>query len=164
MRTKTVNPDLSIVLVQSLYENLNKFYVTQSTAKGSETVNTLIYRKDSLENVLQKQQGSLARATDRSRGMTYQSDQTGRLDLGVDLEITSTMYMEVVKNLEMARFNLENIRPVFSIIDYPFKPLPTDRINLYQYMAIFALVGAVLVSMLLVLGKMYADIMSGVRT
>lgn len=159
MNAETIDQDLSIALVYSLYDNLNAFYVLQSTAKGQETVNTLTRRKDSLENVLQKQQASLAYATDRSRGMTYQSQQTNRVDLTVDLNITKTMYMEVVKNLEVSRFSLENIRPVFTIIDYPLKPLPTNRKKPVRYMVIFVIVGCVMVGMMLVIGKMYRDVM-----
>ncbi len=163
MQVKTIDQDLSIALVYSLYENLNSFYVLQSTAKGQETVNTLTLRKDSLENVMQKQQASLAYATDRSRGMTYQSQQTNRLDLTVDLNITQTMYMEIVKNLEISRFSLENIRPVFTIIDYPLQPLPTNRKSPVRYIAIFVIVGCVMVFMMLILGKMYKDIMKDAK-
>lgn len=159
MRATTISPDLSIALVHALYENLSEFYVLQSTAKGIETVSTLSERKDSLENVLQQQQASLAHAIDRSRGMTYKSQQTNRLDLTVDVEITRTMYMEVVKNLEMSRFNLENIRPIFTIIDYPLQPLPTNRKSLFRLMAIFAIVGGVLAGVVLILRKMYIDVM-----
>lgn len=160
MHAETINPDLSIALIQALYENLSEFYVLQSTAKGIETVSTLTKRKDSLENVLQKQQASLANAVDRSRGMTYRSQQTNRLDLTVDVEIARTMYMEIVKNLEMSRFNLENIRPIFTIIDYPLQPLPTNGKSLIRFMMIFAIVGGVLAGMVLILRKMYVDIMS----
>lgn len=163
MRAKTIDQDLSVALVYSLYENLNAFYVLQSTAKGQETVNTLTSRKDSLENVMQKQQASLAYATDRSRGMTYQSQQTNRLDLTVDLNITQTMYMEIVKNLEISRFSLENIRPIFTIIDYPLQPLPTDRKSPVRYIVIFVIVGCVMVGMMLILGKMYRDIMKNAK-
>ncbi|MBY5956630.1 hypothetical protein KUV50_00690 [Membranicola marinus] len=159
MKAETIHPELSIALVYALYENLSQFYVLQSTAKGIETVSTLSERKDSLENVLQKQQASLASAIDRSRGMTYRSQQTNRLDLTVDLEITRTMYMEVVKNLEMSRFNLENIRPIFTIIDYPLQPLPTNRKSLIRLMVIFAIVGSVFAGMILILRKMYVDVM-----
>src|SRR5690606_36449705 len=105
-------------------------------------------------------QGQLAVVTDRSRGMTYQSQQTNRLDLDVDVSITRTMYMEIMRNLETARFSLENIRPVFSIIDYPLRPLNTNRQNQTMLMIIFAIVTAVLVTMWLILGKMCQDIMN----
>lgn len=160
MQATTIDQDLSVALIHALYEKLSEFYILQSTAKGEEIVNTLTFRKDSLENVLQKQQGQLAVVTDRSRGMTYQSQQTNRLDLDVDVSITRTMYMEIVRNLETARFSLENIRPVFSIIDYPLRPLNTNRQNQTMLMIIFAIVTAVLVTMWLILGKMYRDIMN----
>lgn len=159
MQAETIDQDLSIALIYALYDKLSEFYILQSTAKGEEIVNTLAYRKDSLENVLQKQQIRLAVATDRARGMTYQSQQTNRLDLDVDVSITRTMYMEIVRNLETARFNLENIRPVFSIIDYPLKPLPTNRKNLVQLVGIIGIVCGVLVTMILILRRMYRDIM-----
>lgn len=160
MQTQTIDQDLSIALVHSLYEKLSEFYILQSTAKGEEIVSTLTFRKDSLENVLQNQQVKLAVATDRARGMTYRTQQTNRLDLDVDVSITRTMYMEIVRNLETARFNLENIRPVFSIIDSPLKPLNTNRQNQTMLMIIFGIVSAVLITMALILGKMYRDIMS----
>ncbi len=159
MQAESIEEDLSIALIHAIYEKLSEFYILQSTAKGEEIVSTLTYRKDSLENVLQKQQVQLAIATDRARGMTYQSQQTNRLDLDVGVNITRTMYMEIVRNLETARFNLENIRPVFSIIDYPLKPLNTNRQNQVMLMIIFGIVSAVLVTMMLILGKMYRDIM-----
>lgn len=162
MMAETIDEDLSIALIYVIYEKLSEFYILQSTAKGEEIVNTLTYRKDSLENVLQKQQVQLAVATDRARGMTYRSQQTNRLDLDVEVSITRTMYMEIVRNLETARFNLENIRPVFSIIDYPLKPLSTNRQNRTMLMIIFAMVSIVLVTMVIILGKMYRDIMRSV--
>lgn len=159
MQAEAIDEDLSIVLIHAIYEKLSEFYILQSTAKGEEIVSTLTYRKDSLENVLQNQQARLAVATDRARGMTYRSQQTNRLDLDVEVSITRAMYMEIVRNLETARFSLENIRPVFSIIDYPLTPLNTNRQNQTRMMIIFGVVFAVLVTMFLILGKMYRDIM-----
>lgn len=163
MKAETVDEELSMSLIESLYTNLDRFYIIQSTAKGNETVTQLTLRKDSLENVLHKQQARLASAIDRSRGMTYQTEQTNRLDLRVDLEITQAMYIELVKNLEMSRYNLETIRPVFTIIDYPLQPLGTDRKNPVYFIGIFVIIAGFMTAMGLILRKIYRDIMQGVE-
>lgn len=119
----TENEDFSIALVESAYENLSNFYVMQSISQSKETVGILTSRKDSLETILESKQVNLASLKDASSGIIYSQYEVSQLNLTREVQIATTMYLEVVKNLEMARFNLSNIKPFFTAVDMPFRPL-----------------------------------------
>ncbi|WP_236974785.1 hypothetical protein [Membranihabitans maritimus] len=159
MQTTTPENALSILLAEKIYEILSNFYILQSISKSQETVDQLTARRDSLERILKRRQINLAVENDRSLGTIYQKDNVEKRDLSMDVQIIRTMYFEVVKNLETARFGLDNIRPVFTIIDTPMLPLRTDRKSLLISIILGSVIGVFLISIILFLSKTYNDLM-----
>jgi uncharacterized protein involved in exopolysaccharide biosynthesis len=46
-----------------------------------------------------------------------------------DIEMIGLMYSEVIKNLEVAKFSLDNQTPVFQLIDSPTYPLKIEKLG-----------------------------------
>ena len=64
-----------------------------------------------------------ADALDQAVGVFKFKGKIKQARLRKDNELLSLMYAEVIKNKEIAKFNLDQEKPVFQIIDQPSLPL-----------------------------------------
>ncbi len=151
------NEDFSKAMVEKIYDKLSNFYVMQSISQSRETVSILNTRKDSLEKVLDSKQVDLAILRDASQGILYSQYEVPQLNLGRDVQVTTAMYLEIVKNLEMARFNLSNIKPFFTPIDTPYMPLPREGKSWKKQGILGGFIGGFLIVLFIILRRYIND-------
>lgn len=121
-------------------------YVNSKTKRQQSTVDKLQFRVDSILGLLNNK--TLGSALLQSQASTMDLNPLYKINSTVKSEITnrdklmlSTIFTEVVKNLELAKFNLSQETPVIQIIDNPDIPLKINRISKRKTLVIFCLGG-----------------------
>ena len=147
--------ELSIVLAESTYENLSRFYINKSIERQLTTYKQLEAKADSLYGLLSGSESSLARSADYNRGLVLEKDRMPFSRSLRNIELYGTMYGEVLKNKETAEFMLNSQTPFFQTIDSPFAPL--GNANTFSiFNAILAFItGVVLTSVVLIVWAYY---------
>lgn len=151
--------ELSLALVDAMYDVLEKFYVRQTIQPQQQTYNKIKTRVDSLRERLTSLEFSLANFNDSSYGTYAASSQVQRSRLQRDLNITAVAYGEAIKNMEIASFSMDNAKPIFQVIDRPFPPLSASKGSLLIAIVLGSIVGIILGIVLVVSRKVFRDVM-----
>lgn len=159
LKASTLDAELSITLVNSIYEELLNYFVSTAISDKESTLKQLEARADSVKTELKTAEARLARFQDRSSGFLLRENTTRGQDLNRQLLILSTMYAEILKNKETAAFLLANEKPAFNLIDFPLNPLSTKKESLSQALGLGSVVGMVLVGIILFFTKLVGDAM-----
>ena len=109
--------------VQAIYNNLSTFYVESITKSLKFNFDLVCRREDSIKRILNTNDFETADALDQAVGVFKFKGKIKQARLRKDNELLSLMYAEVIKNKEIAKFNLDQEKPVFQIIDQPSLPL-----------------------------------------
>lgn len=131
----------SKVFNQTLVENVNTFYRETKTKKTSENLAILQSQADSVRMVLDNSLQAFAMSQDKVPNANPLLQQ-GTVDTRrkqVDVQASSTVYQEIVKNLEIAKINHRNNAPLIQIIDSPRLPLQEHKIKLKVGIAVGAI-------------------------
>jgi hypothetical protein len=111
----------------AIYSKLSVFYTEAVTKSLQKNYDLICKREDSLKNVLQELESESALALDEGFNVIKYEGKIREKRLLRDLEIVNLMYAEVLKNKEIAKFNLEQEKPVFQLIDEPMLPLEVKK-------------------------------------
>lgn len=156
----TDDEELSYNLAKILYSKLISFYKGHSIKKAQNAVSTLEHRKDSVVQVLNKGEYELALMVDRGSNYIYNTSAVSRYRKKREVEVNTKLYLEVEGLLEVARYKLEGVTPIFTTIDAPYYPLRVIGIKLVENAIIGLFIGLGLILLFLILLKGYQDIMN----
>lgn len=135
-----------------IVSNVNDFYIQTRTKKSLENY-----------NVLQRQADSIRRELNSAiKGVAYLSEVNPNINAAlnslrvpsqqrqIDVQANSTIYSELVKNLELAKVSLRHDTPLIQVIDEPILPLEVAKVGkikqsllggfIFSFIAIFSLV------------------------
>ncbi|MFT7381277.1 MAG: hypothetical protein ACI9Z3_001161 [Roseivirga sp.] len=157
----STNQELSKNFNEVLVENVNDFYLKSKTKKTGENLRVLAFQADSVKRVLDRVILDLAQFDDRNPNANplRSENQVPRQKIMIDLQASSAVYQEIVKNLEIAKLSHRNSTPLIQIIDEPTYPLKDDRMKWYKAVVIGAFAGGVLVVAFLSLARIYYSVM-----
>lgn len=128
---ESLNQDLSLILVDVIYENLSRFYIEKSIEKQELTYQIMKHKADSLLSSANNKQYQLLKFYDSNRTVSIQRFNAKRLQLERDVQILNVAYGEALRNLGVSEFSLKNATPFFQKIDFPIPPL-TPSMNLFK--------------------------------
>ncbi len=157
--SNTHNPEVSIALSNSLYENLSSYYIEKSIEKQQLTYKILKSKTDSIYTELQSKNAALANFKDSSQGMFARADKLTENRLMVDIQKLGAMYGEATKNLEVADFALSNKTPFINSIDKPVLPIMPKKASLIKGIILGLILGGILGILFVVTRKMIRDVM-----
>lgn len=122
----------SKVFNENLVDNVNNFYKETRTKKTSENLAILQSQADSVRVILDKSLQAFAQSQDQipNPNPLLQLGTVQTRSRQVDIQASSAVYQEVVKNLEIAKINHRNNAPLIQIIDSPRLPLEESKIKL----------------------------------
>ena len=124
---KSVNPNYAKYFVEALIGEMSKMYVKYQTAQASNTLDFLQSRADSVFLELEIAEQEFAKVKDINQRIVKASGRLKELQLMRRVEVLNTMYLEIVKNLELSKITLLNQTPIIQIIDTPILPLKEDK-------------------------------------
>lgn len=112
-----------LVLVNAVYLELSRFYSQAITKSALNNYILVSSRADSVYNELVNAENQSSVAADDARSIIKYKGRIDEVRLRRKVELLSLIYAEVIKNREIAKFNLEQEKPGFEVIDYPTEPL-----------------------------------------
>jgi capsular polysaccharide biosynthesis protein len=116
------NPNLSYEFNVRVLEGIKQYFITSELGKERVTISVLETRADSIYHQLLKTEQELAEHQDQNLKTIKAVGALKEFKLRRKLSINNILYTEVIKNLELARFNLLNKKSSIHIIDNPSFP------------------------------------------
>ncbi|WP_428330044.1 lipopolysaccharide biosynthesis protein [Mucilaginibacter sp.] len=114
-----------------IVENVNTFYVQTKTKKSTQNVQILTRQADSVRRVLNSSISGVADALDAAPNANPQllSLRVPSQKKQVDVQASTAVYSEIVKNLEISKISLSKETPLIQLIDTPVLPLDNNKIT-----------------------------------
>lgn len=144
------NEELTKKYCDNLLEIAVKRYVTLKTERQQKTVNILQNRVDSISYLLIRKTSAAAALQTVAATMDvnplYKTNTTVASELTTrDKTMLTTVYAEVVKNLELAKFTLSQETPVVQVVDVSLFPLASNQSSKLIYTILGLLISAFLI-------------------
>lgn len=114
---------------ENLVKNVAQFYIETKTNRSRKNVDLLQQRADSVRRELDQAMQGRATLTDQNIGLVRQQAAVPRIRQELRVQMLSTMYGELIKNLEFSKLTLMREEPLIQIIDRPILPLENDRLG-----------------------------------
>jgi len=156
----SVNEEFAKSFVEALIEQMSKMYITHQTAQTNNTLDFLSSRSDSVFIELEFAEEELAKVKDINQRIVKASGRLKELQLMRNVEVLNTMYLEILKNLEISKLTLLNQTPIIQIIDKPILPLKVDENTKTFSGLLAAFLGGFLSFTFFVFRKLFKDALS----
>lgn len=117
------NEAWSFHMSELIIEKAKDMYLELKTGKTVQTLALLESRVDSVKRELDMLMSSAANDADKNQGLVRMQARVPAAKKQMEIQLLTTMYGELVKNLELTRFTLDREEPVIQIIDAPSLPL-----------------------------------------
>lgn len=145
-----------------LVETVNNFYSVTKTKKSDQNVTVLQRQADSVKAVLNNSINGVASAIDANPNANPQllilKAPSQRKQ--VDVQASTAIYAEIVKNLELSKISLRQDVPLIQIIDEPVLPLLKTKVGKLKGIILGGMLGAFLSSAFLLTRKIFSKILS----
>lgn len=160
LNATTRNPQLSIAVVESVYDVVDSFYVTTAVERQQWNFDVIKAKVDSLNSDIESKEYALANFRDSNKATFKEVDKLKESRLANKLKISYLALGEAVKSLELASYSLDSQKPILSVVDRPFLPILNSRQPL-PFALILGFVFGVLLSLFYVFGrKAFRDVMN----
>ena len=153
----SVNEEFAKQFVEVLIDQMSKMYVVHQTAQAKSTLYFLKERADSVFSELELAEEKFAKAKDINQRIVKASGRLKELQLMRRVEVLNTMYLEIIKNLELSKITLLNETPIINIIDKPILPLEEDSKSKALLGMLGAFLGGFLSVFFFVFRKLFKD-------
>ena len=153
----SLNQEFAKAFVENLINEMSKMYIAHQTAQANNTLDFLQDRADSIFSELEIAEQEFAKVRDINQRIVKASGRLIELQLMRNVEVLNTMYLEIVKNLELSKITLLNKTPIINIIDNPILPLEVDEIHILFAGILGAFLGGFLSISFFVFGKLFKD-------
>ncbi len=146
----------------NIVSKVNAFYVNTKTKKSSENLAVLQGQADSVRKVLNESIKGVATAVDANpnSNLAFQTLRVASQRKQVDVQASIAVYEEIVKNLELAKINFRNDKPLIQVIDNPVLPLKNDRLGKGKGIVFGGVMGGFLILFYLIFKRNYKRIIS----
>lgn len=143
-----------------LVETVNDFYSQTKTKKSDQNIKVLQHQADSVRKVLNSSIGGVASAIDAAPNanpalLVLKVPSQRRQ---VDVQASSAIYAEIVKNLELSKLTLRQETPLIQVIDKPVLPLMNDRLGKLKGGLAGLILGVVIAMIWLISRKIYSKL------
>ena len=125
----SVDENFAKQFTETLINEMSKMYISHQTKQARNTLDFLQDRADSVFIELDKAEQEFARVKDINQRIIKASGRLKELQLMREVEVLNTMYLEIIKNLEISKMTLLNQTPIIQIIDKPILPLQEDKVS-----------------------------------
>ncbi|KYG78199.1 MULTISPECIES: GumC domain-containing protein [Roseivirga] len=140
---------LAKLFTETHVRNVNEFYLETKTKKSLANLRILQNQADSIKRVLDESLLNLARIDETmpNPNPLYKTSQVPYQKAMIDVQANSSIYQEVVKQLELAKVAHRNQMPLIQVIDKPILPLPDNQWSLFKALVIGGFVGLCLMTL-----------------
>ena len=132
-------------------------YISYQTKQSTNTISFLQNRADSVFVELEKAEQEFARVKDINQRIIKASGRLKELQLMRNVEVLNTMYLELVKNIEVSKLTLLNQTPIIQVIDKPILPLEDTKMSTLLVLLITIFISTTCSVIYFVLRKLVSD-------
>jgi uncharacterized protein involved in exopolysaccharide biosynthesis len=149
----STDKDIAYYVAKCMLNQTSAFFIETKTSAATKGLKLLQKEADSIASVLNGNIRSTASLADRTYNInpSLMVQRSGGQFNQAKAVALSTAYTEVMKNLELAKINVQKETPLFGIIDEPDLPLSPNDIHIYRRSLISA-IGGLLITIIIVLG------------
>ena len=126
---KSLDERFAKLFSENLIDEMSSMYIEYQTKQSTNTIDFLQNRADSVFNELEKAEEEFARVKDINQRIIKASGRLKELQLMRNVEVLNTMYLELVKNIEVSKLTLLNQTPIIQVIDRPTLPLEDTKFS-----------------------------------
>ena len=157
LKTSTTSEELSINMVNLIYEKLSHFYVDKTIEQQQYTFAITKEKTDSLKQALHNTQYNLLKFKDTNRNLSLRQFEAQELKLQRDAQVLTLAYGESLKNQEMADFALKSKTPFIQSIDLPISPIRQEKESKIKALIMGSFLGGFLSTMFILGRKIIQD-------
>ncbi|MFY7899628.1 MAG: hypothetical protein ACOVNY_05550 [Chitinophagaceae bacterium] len=141
--------------IENLVNLTIEYYTDYKTKKNLSNVQVIQHQVDSVRNLLFGGITEIASVNDLNVNPLKQTGKVTSQKKSVDLQVNSSVYVELQKNLQLAKLVALKESPLIKIIDKPTLPLKNEKKGRLFMGIVFGFLGGVLVSAFLVIKSIY---------
>ncbi len=130
VKFNSTDEEFAKIFCENLVKNVVDFYVETKVGKSKKNVLLLESRVDSVKRELDQAMYGRASFADQNMSLIRQSAAVPKLKQEMRVQMLSTMYGELVKNLEFSKLTLMRDEPLIQIIDKPIMPLLSKKTSI----------------------------------
>jgi uncharacterized protein involved in exopolysaccharide biosynthesis len=131
----------------------SNLYVQTKTQKSKQNVDILEAKLDSVKYELDKSIYGAASSKDQNQNVIRARGNVTSAKQQLNVQVLTTMYGELVKNTEMAKYQLMREEPFIQIIDAPILPLEKTKLEKIKGGLIGGVLGTVISLLFLLVGR-----------
>ena len=146
--------------VETLIDEMSRMYIQHKTAQANHTLEFISVRADSVFHELEIVEREFARTKDINQRIIKATGRLKELQLMRQVQVLNTMYLELIKNMELSKLTLLNETPIINIIDKPILPLEEEKLSEIIAILIGLFLGVILSCCYFVFKKLFFDALS----
>ncbi len=112
---------------QVLTQNVTEFYVETKTGQMRKNVKMMEHKVDSVKQALGRAMYGVASEVDGNQFLVRGVAKVPQAKKQLEIQVLSTMYGELIKNLELSRTLMAKEQPLIQLIDQPRLPLEKKK-------------------------------------
>ena len=112
---------------QILTQNVTEFYVETKTGQMRKNVKMMEHKVDSVKQALEQAMYGVASELDGNHFLVRGVAKVPQAKKQLEIQVLSTMYGELIKNLELSRTMMAKEQPLIQLIDQPRFPLEKKK-------------------------------------
>jgi hypothetical protein len=159
------DPNIAYYTAKIVLDATSKYFIDTKTKVSANSVKLLQHEADSLGTILSNTFSSTASMNDRTYNLnpSITIQRSGSIFNQAKAAAFSGAYTEVMRNLEIAKINLQRETPLYRIIDEPELPLVAVSPNKLRYIIYISVASLFLMIALLVALRFKKDILSKLK-
>jgi hypothetical protein len=160
--TVSTNEVFACYLTRYLMDATAEFYINTKTSSARQSLQLLQKEADSLRGMLNGSIVRTASEADRTFALNpaMQVQRAPAQTSQVKTTVLAATYGEIVKNLELAKINLQKENPLYQIIDVPEMPLVVEKAGKLKGLILGWFMGAIAIIIFLTLSKLIKSLNS----
>jgi hypothetical protein len=115
---------------QILTQNVTEFYIETKTGQMRRNIDKMEHKVDSIKIALNAAMYGAAAAVDQNQYLVRGIGEVPQVRKRLEIQVLSTMYAEMLKNLELSKNILAKEQPIIQLIDEPRFPLEKKKTGL----------------------------------
>jgi uncharacterized protein involved in exopolysaccharide biosynthesis len=158
--TTATNELFSLYLTKYLVDVTSKFYIDTKTSLARQNLEMLQREADSLRTLLASSISSTAEVYDKTFNLNpaLQVQRAPAQEGQFRISALGTAYGEVVKNLELAKINLQKATPLYQVIDEPQFPLVAEKWGRLKALIVGGFIGGLLMALFLITRRILSNL------
>jgi hypothetical protein len=156
-RFRSTDEMFAKVFLERLTQVICAVFLETKTKKIKANISMLEIRIDSVRNELSKEMSDAASVQDQNQNAAVARVRIPLQKKQMNIQLLTTLYGELVKNIELSKMSLVKEEPLIEIIDSPTLPLRIEKKSRLMTGIVYSISGAFVSIIFFILSTFYKD-------